>query len=348
MPEGSIKTLAITRYQEEQLCLAVGQHFRTLTSIKFDTCEVNSRTIQAILTSCPLLEKLAAAESYCGASGRSCHLRLEDAVILPWASNKLTSLGLMIDLGEMSVLDLDWDGLTLAEQNTVSQLDAFYKLLGSLTSLASLDLRISTESDDEDDDWMYRIYGVPAYKKRRFPGLLKLGGDMKSGDRGWLNCLARLGKPVSLKGSFNIALGGPSCVMGQAEVEWIVRHWPKLRVAYFWSKEVVEDEMSELGQDDAGEFDEHDMEEIDEDNEELADEQDMEMGDDEEETDEVYFQWANEYDMEGIDYDDMDEFDDDVTEWLSDDDLDELPRKVPECLIWFKEKLPLLNMSYND
>ncbi|KAG0311535.1 hypothetical protein BGZ97_011816 [Linnemannia gamsii] len=169
---------------------------------------------------------------------RECVLTLEDATVFPWASTRLTSLGLVIDLGEMYVPDLDWEDLTQEEQATLTLLDAFYSQIGVLTSMRKLTLQVLIGSEEEYDKNDFYIE-TPAYRKRCFPGMLKLGAGMRSKNRGWLECLSGLNKLEYLHGSFNVAVGYEECLMGQDEAMWIARYWTSLKSADF----LCEDDM---------------------------------------------------------------------------------------------------------
>ncbi|KAG0072505.1 hypothetical protein BGZ89_005614 [Linnemannia elongata] len=217
---------------------------RILTSINFDKCEVCSETIQKILCSCPLLETFDAAHF----DNRESFLTLEDATSREWVSTKLTLLGLVIDLGDMNIPDLDWDDLTSEQQTCLRNLDAFYRQIGALTNLRRLTLQVLVSpADDSGEAGQYKralVHSkrcfpglleleVPSYSRRCFPGLLTLGGGMKSKDRSWLGVLSGLNKLEHLHGSFNVSVSFDECLIGQAEVEWMAKHWSKLRSADF-------------------------------------------------------------------------------------------------------------------
>ncbi|KAF9125537.1 hypothetical protein BG015_004872, partial [Linnemannia schmuckeri] len=246
MPQTSLKSLAAVLLceSEDPFMPALHRHIGSLTSIDFDRCEVSSRTIHRILRSCPRLEKFEAAHIY----NRKCFLTLEDATAQPWASTKLKSLGLVIDLGDMDIPDVDWHDLTLEQKTSLGQLDVFYRQIGALTRLRHLVLQVlvnpENESDGDDHGKGALAHSkrcfpgllaqdVPAYSKRCFPGLLKLGSGMEGKNRGWLDCLSGLHKLEHLHGSFHVAVGYDECMIGQAEAEWIAQHWPKLRSADF-------------------------------------------------------------------------------------------------------------------
>jgi hypothetical protein len=236
MPMLSLQSIGMTflREREDPFFPALERHISSLTCITFDWCEVSSRSIQMILCFFPFLEKFETAHFY----NRECVLTLEDATVFPWASTRLTSLGLVIDLGEMYVPDLDWEDLTQEEQATLTLLDAFYSQIGVLTSMRKLTLQVLVGSEEEYDKNDFYIE-TPAYRKRCFPGMLKLGAGMRSKNRGWLECLSGLNKLEYLHGSFNVAVGYEECLMGQDEAMWIARYWTSLKSADF----LCEDDM---------------------------------------------------------------------------------------------------------
>lgn len=246
MPTTSLNSLAATflRESEDTFWPALQRHVGSLTSINFDKCEVCSETIQKILCSCTLLETFDAAHL----DNRECFLTLEDATSREWVSTKLTLLGLMIDLGDMDIPDLDWDDLTSEQQTCLRKLDAFYRQIGALTNLRRLTLQVLVSpADDSGEAGQYKralVHSkrcfpglleleVPSYSRRCFPGLLTLGGGMKSKDRSWLGVLSGLNKLEHLHGSFNVSVSFDECLIGQAEVEWMAKHWSKLRSADF-------------------------------------------------------------------------------------------------------------------
>ncbi|KAF8944214.1 hypothetical protein BGZ47_004520 [Haplosporangium gracile] len=230
LPKTSLKSLAAILFceSEDPFLPALHRHVGSLTSIDFDKCEVSSRTIHRILRGCPFLEKFEAAHIYNCKS----FLTLEDATAQPWASTKLTSLGLVIELGDMDIPDVDWHDLTLEQKTSLGQLDVFYRQIGALTSLKHLALQVLVNPENESDGSDHGK-GALAHSKRCFPRLLKLGGGMEGKNRGWLDCLSGLNKLEHLHGSFNVAIGYDECMVGQAEAEWMAQHWPRLRSADF-------------------------------------------------------------------------------------------------------------------
>ncbi|KAF9081641.1 hypothetical protein BGX23_000621 [Mortierella sp. AD031] len=228
MPKGTLESFvcASLRDQEGQIGAAFLRHSNTLVRVQLYGCEdVSSETIQAILFSCPSLEVFVATSFDFQRNA----IRLEDAAAQPWASTKLQRLALFVAMGDADIPEVEWQRLSLTEQTKLSQMDKFYRQIGSLTSLVHLDLQLWTETDDNN----YHNWNQQIFKHRCFPGLLTLGDGMMSSRRGWLDCLAGLSKLEVLSGSFNVRTGPDTCVIGQTEAEWIVSHWPKLQVAHF-------------------------------------------------------------------------------------------------------------------
>ncbi|KAG0302821.1 hypothetical protein BGZ97_002160 [Linnemannia gamsii] len=206
-------------------------HFPSLINIALDCgAMLGSDTIRAILVNCPNLEEFEVRfHSY---------IRLQDAVAKPWASTKIRKLELAVDFDDIdkTTLDEDWGKLSTKKKAVLRQMDALYQRIGSLTNLTHLDLKVRAELNDNlsDPSDPFATIGLCNYADVYLPRLMKLGGDMTSRNRGWLNCLAGLKKLEVINGSFAQDARRAESVMGQAEVEWIATNWPKLTQAAFY------------------------------------------------------------------------------------------------------------------
>ncbi|KAK3807413.1 MAG: hypothetical protein JOS17DRAFT_766711 [Linnemannia elongata] len=240
MAEGLFKSLKIRGFNDtnDRLCSTLQPHFESLVCIYFDGCKsVSGRAILTVLCSCPVLEEFVVGSS---SSFPECFIALEDATTHNWVATRLKTLCMIVYIKDIDYLDLclNWDEYTSQEQLTLLQLDSFYKQIGALVDLKDLDLRLCPclkegESSGAGDGEDHSDGNIPEYFHRSLPGLMTLGSNVRSNDRGWLQCLSGLSKLEFLSGSINVIVGTDECVLNQDDVRWIATHWPKLKEAHF-------------------------------------------------------------------------------------------------------------------
>ncbi|KAH7041661.1 hypothetical protein BKA57DRAFT_472400 [Linnemannia elongata] len=211
----------------------VYQHHRTLRDVRL----INARTvysegIRALLTTCAGLERLEIVNDD-GPTGRA---DIEDLVAQPWVCHGLRVLQMRVIWGDFE----DRCPYYLQDPNTVMSqkdfarwvlLEKFYFQVGSMTKLEVLGLKAYLDVDIEEipDDELYNGIENDMRDKAAFPQLLTLGNEAT--DRvGYLNYLCRLKNLRELRGSVHLVSEEIEETFRQREVEWVVRHWPRLKV----------------------------------------------------------------------------------------------------------------------
>ncbi|KAF9154134.1 hypothetical protein BG015_001768 [Linnemannia schmuckeri] len=243
MPENTLKALKFKEIVEipGELGDAIGRHVASLTTISILYAELTEDTILTILATCEALEVFD-VETEAGYYS-DCEVHLENLVAIPWASARLRTLKLIINIGSTEIIRSPIylrDAPVLLsdeERDQLSLLESLYERIGFLTELEHLSLCISApdgyfedEGEDEDDDeikinWDYYV----------FPGMLTLDGNKAKGLPGYLGLLSGLKKLKTLEGFVNAVAKETKATMGWKEVEWIKENWPCLKKAEFFS-----------------------------------------------------------------------------------------------------------------
>ncbi|KAF9135565.1 hypothetical protein BGW39_002313 [Mortierella sp. 14UC] len=208
------------------------RHSDALRQLTFAGCgSVDSHSIKTILNECKLLEDF----SVYGSDGNC--LRLADAVSMDWASSKITRLSLAIGFTDLHTLYPDEEPyfrrrhpLTLfaEEARQFELLERFYRQIGMLVQLQSLDLRVQH----------FHAHGHPINKPHSavsFPGLLSIG-DKRADRPGYLRLLTGLTKLKELRGSVSADTDETRVTMGWKEAVFIDEVFSDLRVAEFFSE----------------------------------------------------------------------------------------------------------------
>ncbi|KAG0295771.1 hypothetical protein BGZ96_011006 [Linnemannia gamsii] len=242
IPEQRLETFYFKGYMDEwplQLELAICRHTETLREIRFVLCrKMNSSTLKTILTSCQALVHLEIQGTHLS----NIHLSLEDAIDSAWACHHLENLHIAIDMGQhegfslsaSQILETSSAGggsmtLTLDEETDEDELvyweslETLYRMIGSLTRLTVLNLKVLTfDSRGKELD----------YTSTTIPGLLTLG-DGSYHRPGFLSLLGNLTRLRELRGAVRADTPKSIVTMGQNEIEWMIDHWPSLDLVEF-------------------------------------------------------------------------------------------------------------------
>ncbi|KAG0379791.1 hypothetical protein BGX24_011650 [Mortierella sp. AD032] len=200
-----------------QMTALFKRHCQVLQKIEIgDSDRMESSTIHVILTSCRELRHL---EIY-GSNSNKIALSLEDAGSgKEWVCKKLRHLVICVKVPPTSIesKQLPWD---LLEQ--------FYRHIGSLHELEFLDLRgAGYHHYTAEDSEIEKI--VIEYDELTFPGLFSLG-DITTGEPGFLSLLKDLKRLTTFRGSLSWYHSREGEPRGQKEMEWLVEHWPQLKI----------------------------------------------------------------------------------------------------------------------
>ncbi|KAF9931362.1 hypothetical protein FBU30_010397 [Linnemannia zychae] len=224
------------------------RHSTTLRFLSFGSCQdIGTKAIQTILTQCEALEHLNVI--YSGGSDQNLQcIHLDDAVLFPWACNKIQNLTLTIAIPEQPFHRIEEDTvpyynrslptlLSTEEKVQFKYLEVFYRQIGVLTELVKLDLR-AIFFDPEN------IHPASTYfMTNTFPGMLSLGCE-ESGRVGYLHLLGGLSKLRILNGSVSVTTGESRVTVGMEEVKWMNKHWSSLMTTSFfqcwWLKDSLE------------------------------------------------------------------------------------------------------------
>ncbi|OAQ32002.1 hypothetical protein K457DRAFT_135750 [Linnemannia elongata AG-77] len=228
-------TEIIDRFGE--LEVAIGRHAASLTTIAIHYAELAEETILTILFNCEALE-IFDVETEAGHYSDA-EVLLENLVAVDWASKRLRTLKLIVNIGDTGILRSPIylrDApvrLSDEEQNQLSFLELLYEQIGLLTELEHLSLSLSVaddylEDEEEDDE------DLTTWDRCVFPGLLTLDGDKTKGLPGYLGMLSGLKKLKILEGFMSVSTKETKATMGWKEVEWIKEHWPRLEKAEFF------------------------------------------------------------------------------------------------------------------
>ncbi|KAK3846579.1 MAG: hypothetical protein J3R72DRAFT_434144 [Linnemannia gamsii] len=211
----------------------IHQHHRTLRDIRLiDTEDFRSEGIRALLTTCYGLERLEIVNDEGPAGGAT----VEALVAQPWVCQGLRHLQMGVVWGEFE----NKTPFYLQDPETVQTprdferwvlLEKFYFQVGSMTKLEVLGLKayLEVDIDDISEDELYNGIEDDMRDKAAFPQLMTLL-NQETGQVGYLNYLCRLKNLRELRGSVHLVSEEIEATFRQREVEWVVRHWPRLKV----------------------------------------------------------------------------------------------------------------------
>lgn len=195
------------------------RHKRSLKWIELDYCtRVESNTITSLLLQYPALEVLKVNTFECT---RSVEVDIEQLVEKNWVATRLRELQLIINTepGEM-------DEEEEYERDRRKNLENFCRQLGAIESLEVLDLWVPSDEDGAYDD-----YEDDLGPRFSLLGMLSLGDSGGCGERwGCLKLLAGLKNLQAVRGSFFIQYAPASYKITQEDAEFIIKHWPRLKV----------------------------------------------------------------------------------------------------------------------
>ncbi|KAK3836885.1 MAG: hypothetical protein J3R72DRAFT_449992 [Linnemannia gamsii] len=270
LPQQSLEFIANrSRHSEPKemaLCLqAISRsQYASLREVRIEECShVRGSAVQAILWTCAGLETLVIKGRPCVAT------RLKHLVEKDWVCTRLKTLEITVDLRQVRVPAVGLVTMPAVYDATWTMLRRFYRQLGALTEIEVLNLGIRSKEMqwlDENGQERVMIVDKPKSKRRQarsqgeeddswsadddtseydtarakgsvmasnadatFPGLLSLG-DESTGRAGYLNWLAGLTKLRELRGHVQATTSETLRTVGQRELEWMLRHWPKLEV----------------------------------------------------------------------------------------------------------------------
>ncbi|KAF9902689.1 hypothetical protein EC991_004612 [Linnemannia zychae] len=236
------------------------QHSSSLKDIRLLSCErLSDEVIQSILGTCVILERLELSDRL----GRQAVANLSKLVACRWVCTGLKHLRITIDWGQFTGptpphLPADYlrqsnspsPPKPLSEQDKViwEQLEKLYKQIGSLIHLEVLELsvyfgRMSRNPYQPSDQNVESPVHIPTLDTSfrspdRLPLLLSLGVHA-SGRCGYLSWLSGLKNLKELRGSVHLGNPENAMTLRQPELEWMVEHWPKLRVLELLPYQVV-------------------------------------------------------------------------------------------------------------
>ncbi|KAG9064698.1 hypothetical protein KI688_002957 [Linnemannia hyalina] len=236
MPRDTLRALEFKEFTDRsgELGEAIERHAASLTAIVIEYAELTEDTIQTILIDCEALEVFDIETESCYYSVGEIHLA--DLVAIPWASTRLRTLKLIVNIGDTGILRSSLylrDAPVLLsdeEQDQLSFLNILYRQIGMLTELEHLSLIISVPDEDEEEE----DENLTGWNRYVFPGMLTLDGDKTKGLPGFLGLLSGLKKLKILEGFVNVSTKETKATMGWKEVEWIRENWPRLKRAEFF------------------------------------------------------------------------------------------------------------------
>lgn len=239
MPQDTLRAFEFKEIIDRsgELGNAFERHAGSLTTIVIQYAELTEDTIQTILINCWALE-IFDIETETGYSSDG-EIHLVNLVAFPWASTRLRTLKLIVDIGDTEIIRSPIylrDAPVLLsdeERDQLSCLESLYEQIGLLTELEHLSLTISVpdgleEDQDKDDE------DLTNWHRYVFPGMLTLDGDKTQGLPGYLGLLSGLKKLKTLEGFVNVSTKETAATMGWREVEWIKDNWPRLERAEFF------------------------------------------------------------------------------------------------------------------
>ncbi|KAF9121204.1 hypothetical protein BGW39_010765 [Mortierella sp. 14UC] len=220
------------RFQDGHIS-AFRYHSLTLKDIRLDhRNKMETEVTTTILTTCAALERLELGISSTAAN-------LPDLVSHEWVCKGLKYLQMAIDWGRFrhpTPSHLPAYYLQPSDRSPQDQdqerwglLESFYRQIGSLIKLEELNLVASEDHAGPNPYIRYHMSDEWYRDPGRFPLLFSLGVHA-NGRRGYLSWLAGLKHLRALRGS--VHLGNPEVAMTlqRPELEWMLAHWPKLKV----------------------------------------------------------------------------------------------------------------------
>ncbi|KAK3831921.1 MAG: hypothetical protein J3R72DRAFT_454457 [Linnemannia gamsii] len=215
----------------------IRRHSSSLRFLTLDGAQdIDSRVVQIALTECGALEQLDVHSTTRSNQHQLC-IKLEDAVLLPWACTRIQDLILTVAIPDQPLHRLA-DGavpyysrplpatFSVEEKHQLGQLETLYRQIGALTELRQLDLRAIFFDPSGD-----RLTSS-TYSDNSFPALLNLP-NQSTGQPGYLHHLAGLTKLERIVGSVSVVTAETRVTVGMDEAVWMERHWPALRNAQF-------------------------------------------------------------------------------------------------------------------
>ncbi|KAF9901828.1 hypothetical protein EC991_005623 [Linnemannia zychae] len=211
----------------------IHQHHRTLRDIQLlDVEAFSSEGVSAILTTCYGLERLEIVND----EGPAGNATIEDLVAQSWVCKGLRQLQMGVVWGEFEnkcpfYLQTPDTVQTPRDFERWVLLEKFYFQVGSMTRLEVLGLKayLEVDIDNISGDELYNGIEGDLRDKAAFPQLMTLYNEA-TGQVGYLNYLYRLKNLRELRGSIHLVSEEIEATFRQREVEWVARHWPRLRV----------------------------------------------------------------------------------------------------------------------
>ncbi|KAF9409149.1 hypothetical protein BGZ76_005729 [Entomortierella beljakovae] len=204
-------------------------HSKSLKKIQLNVTHEYSRdpdnvtigsTLKKILGTCEALESLIVTQE-----DNFTNRFLEDLTESEWVCHGLNHLELYFTLSEDDGDSGDAGDHEEAVTKNNVLLDRLYSQIGRMSNLKVLDLKHEVFREYSKPEIKY--YSVP------LPRLLTLKDDKETGAAGCLSMLEGLTELRELRGSVRVDVAKVSNSMGQQEVEWMLKHWPNLRLAEF-------------------------------------------------------------------------------------------------------------------
>ncbi|KAG0204310.1 hypothetical protein BGX33_008581 [Mortierella sp. NVP41] len=214
---------------------SIQRHSETLTAVVFQGCQqVSSKAIRVVLTQCSALQDFQVTWDE-DIGGEVSFINLSDAIVEPWASNKISQLSLTIAIPRLRREPSQRPYysrspkcvLTAVEKRQFAQLEALYHQLACLREMVYLNLRALTSRSLDDG-----VLEDLDYFETVFPAMLSLG-DQRTGQPGFLELFGGWTRLRELKGSFNVNTSETMFTMGCLEATWMSTRWPVLEKAEF-------------------------------------------------------------------------------------------------------------------
>ncbi|KAF9336914.1 hypothetical protein BG006_006882 [Podila minutissima] len=208
---------------------ALTRHLPTLESLVFEECDgISSEDIQHLLGSCPRLSMFQAMTNNGPRFSSTVYLDVEDMLSGPWACEEtLESLKVIITGIPRPDQKQDQFGAPLtgllhdvSDRDNYGCQKAVYQRLGALVNLRELWLGHDAQDLDDEDNY----YPVDGQGLWRFIDPEYQFECLEFSLRSGLPLLAGLKKLQRLN------LDRMMTRIGQAEVQWMVQQWPKLRM----------------------------------------------------------------------------------------------------------------------
>lgn len=262
MPANTMEKVKLTNFESLLYPSAIrrilANHTRSLKIVDLCfTMNISSKDIITILELCEALEKF---KKHPNPDSGGDFITLQDAVSVPWASKRLRYLELTIGIPGI-VAPVPYyarpEEIPLAlsddEQRLFANLEKLYTQFGKLTDLEYFDLRAVEQivSSDEIETELQAPFDNHSFDNKiynnAFPAMLSLP-NTETGKPGYLDLLRGWTKLKQLRGSVCMETKESMATVGVKEVDWFLKHWPKLERVDFFSKETVSEEFRRLGE----------------------------------------------------------------------------------------------------